>query len=84
MREDMDVWFIVAIYMLIIITCFMIYGKRKGQRIPSLRGKHVVTIGESRGINLAIAMEVLEERGYVTLISNNSSHIGDAISDITQ
>jgi len=80
----MDAWLVIVICIPISIICFVIFGKKKRQRMPSLRGKHVVITGGSRGIGLAIAMEVLEEGGYVTLISNSSSQIDDAISDITE
>ena len=62
----------------------MIFGKKVGQRMLSLKGKNVVITGGSRGINLAIAMEVLEEGGYMTLISNSFSQIDDTITDIAQ
>ena len=62
----------------------MIFWKKAGQRMPSLKGKHVVIIGGSRGIGLAITMEVLEEGGYMTLISNSSSQIDDTTTDISQ
>lgn len=80
----MDAWLAMVICIPISIICCVIFWKQKCQRIPSLRGKHIVITGGSRGIGLAIAMEVLEEGGYVTLISNSSSQIDDAISDIAQ